>query len=236
MGLSVLSRGGSIGQRKPTHGLHSTAHCSVRPARIPAASRGRLIRYRTAHICWLLPRPRGGRGAWCDGLAISRDLRLYPMDAGLYIRHCVQPHQGQRRRRGSTPAFVVEGLTEELYRTAVTDHGRLPPPARSLNCPSSPTPAPSPQVPNIDGSSEIPPHANTSHLPEVGLAQAGTGWQEGKRTYALVSKPLLGLGSKCGRIWAWWAAVVHSSFSPTVQALVAERHCITRRLSLSPCK
>lgn len=59
---------GSIGQRKPTHGLHSTAHCSVRPAGIPTASRDRLIRYQTAHICWLLPIPRGGLVRWVGHL------------------------------------------------------------------------------------------------------------------------------------------------------------------------
>lgn len=68
----------------------------------------------------------------------------------LYIRHSIQPHQGQRQRqqrqrRSSTRAFVVEGVTkEEIYRAAVTDHGRLPPPACLLVAFNCPRPIPSP--------------------------------------------------------------------------------------------
>lgn len=100
----------------------------------------------------------------------------------------------QRQRRSSTRAFVVEDLTEELYRTAVTDHGRLPPLARGFKWP----PPPSRQPPAFEYRRKQQARHRLTLTHHVSLRD--------RRTHLwLVSKPLL----LPGRKWTDLSVVGH---------------------------
>lgn len=163
---------------------------------------------------------------WRGGLAISRDLRLNPMDT---VCPYVTPFSRIRDSDSDSDA-APRGrlLSKALPRNytalpSFTDHGRLPPPARGFNW----APAPSSPAASLRISTEAARHrlALTHHVllraenaPMPCAQTPAASWQEVDGFER--GGPLLPTIRPVQRL----------------QALVAERHCITRRLSPSPCK